>query len=260
MKIGILFFSGTGNTASLVKVIKSTLEANGNTVEARKLESGWFTNADEFDYFIFASPKHYEYIPLFFIKWINTNVNKLKSNVHGAVFLTGGADMATGYTKLIKILEKKNIYVNSTKTIKMASNYTLVSNKDFNEVKASESCKEGEKIARDFAISISNNKGNLEKASYLMECLCKNVSFAFGKRVHRSSKHFSISDECINCKICENACPTQNIALTKNKKKFGEKCIMCTRCLNICPKNAILYKGNRVKQYRVNIKEIEKYI
>ena len=65
----------TGNTADLAKVMKSTLESKHNIVEIRKFEEGWFKNYNDFDFFIFGSPKHYEYIPLFFLNWIQDNLS-----------------------------------------------------------------------------------------------------------------------------------------------------------------------------------------
>ena len=54
MKIGIFYFSATGNTADLAKVMKSTLENKHHIVELRKLEEGWFKNYNDFDFFIFG--------------------------------------------------------------------------------------------------------------------------------------------------------------------------------------------------------------
>ena len=51
-------------------------------------------------------------------------------------------------------------------------------------------------------------------------------------------------DACIGCKKCENACPSDAIAVRdEDKKAYINKglCHQCTDCANICPVSAIHY-------------------
>lgn len=63
-------------------------------------------------------------------------------------------------------------------------------------------------------------------------------------------RKFTVTNDCIKCLRCEKNCPTKNITISK-KIKFHHKCMMCTRCIHSCPENAILYKGQKFKQYKV---------
>ena len=45
--------------------------------------------------------------------------------------------------------------------------------------------------------------------------------------------------DCSLCGTCLDACPTRNIRIDRKKIKFGRKCTICYRCINVCPKQAI---------------------
>lgn len=51
------------------------------------------------------------------------------------------------------------------------------------------------------------------------------------------------TDACIECKKCENACPTNE---AKRDDAKGE-CYLCRRCIDICPTEGALFYGGRVK-------------
>ena len=256
MKIGIFYFSATGNTADLAKVMKSTLENKHHIVELRKLEDGWFENYNDFDFFIFGAPKHCEYMPLFFLNWLKQNVSKCDKSIEAAVFINGGSSIKAGFKKIINILKPKNINVKASKTIKMTNNFFLPPFDKFDGGDATVNCKAAEKVAEEFAMDISNGKMELEKAKFVMEKICKYTSYVYGKSTKKMARKFSTSSKCNKCGTCVRSCPENNIAIKDGNIVFGDNCVVCARCLNICPMNAILYKGKEVKQYRLKIKEI----
>ena len=47
-------------------------------------------------------------------------------------------------------------------------------------------------------------------------------------------------NKCVNCNLCINTCPQQNVYKTKKGKiKFHHRCDMCMRCSFFCPTDAI---------------------
>lgn len=50
---------------------------------------------------------------------------------------------------------------------------------------------------------------------------------------------YKISDECINCGICQEGCPANAISEVGNKRAISEECIECGNCADNCPANAI---------------------
>ena len=54
-----------------------------------------------------------------------------------------------------------------------------------------------------------------------------------------SKGKYFITDECINCGICVDACPVGAIEPKGTKYDIDDKCIQCGQCLGICPVDAI---------------------
>lgn len=78
------------------------------------------------------------------------------------------------------------------------------------------------------------------------------------KRFDMSPKSFFADDRCISCGLCEEQCPTRNIAMFPHndlsaRPRWGADCALCLRCYHHCPANAIQYgKATRGKgQYQI---------
>lgn len=58
----------------------------------------------------------------------------------------------------------------------------------------------------------------------------------------RLTEPFTVTDACIECRICEDVCPEQVIKVYHRKPVWDEeRCSMCMCCLELCPKHAIEY-------------------
>ncbi len=56
------------------------------------------------------------------------------------------------------------------------------------------------------------------------------------------------ADACINCGICDKACP-MNIKVSKLEQVKSAECISCNACVNSCPaKNALVVEGPKSKR------------
>lgn len=54
---------------------------------------------------------------------------------------------------------------------------------------------------------------------------------------------FHITDECIECGLCENACTHKAIVPRNPYKILGERCDECGNCHNACPVGAVVEKA-----------------
>lgn len=58
----------------------------------------------------------------------------------------------------------------------------------------------------------------------------------------RSTEPFVLTDACIECRICEEICPTGAIKVYHRKPVWDEEtCSLCMSCVQLCPKKAIEY-------------------
>lgn len=258
MKGLLIYFSGTGNTKLIGNFIKKEFNKHNHEIFMYSIEEKHNINWNTFDFFIFGSPKYYEYTPLFFINWIKNNVPKLSHPIKSIIFCTGTAPISTSYKKLGKILSQKNCMVVTTKTFEMPNNFLVAPFKQISKRKYSLYLKWNvEKISlmvQDFLDGIYNK----EKINPFIGFMCKNISFYFCNMSKKKSRHFSVTSKCNKCKECINNCPTNNIQFQNGKIVFKDNCILCTRCINSCPHGAILYKNKKIKQYTYNLSILKK--
>ena len=68
-------------------------------------------------------------------------------------------------------------------------------------------------------------------------------------------KHYIKKEKCIECGICEKACPVKAISIAK-KKIDRKKCILCVGCVNNCPEDAIgmTFLGSEVYGFKKFLK------
>ncbi|WMJ80103.1 EFR1 family ferrodoxin [Clostridium sp. MB40-C1] len=252
----LIYFSGTGNSKFIAECIKKEFNKRGHNITLYSIENNLPINWDCYEFFIFGSPKYYEYTPLFFINWIKKNVPRLSRHSKCILFCTGSAAIATSFKSLNKILKKKNLHVVITKTFQMPSNYLIgffnPTDEEKYDIYSKWSFEKAGLMVQDFL----DNIYSIEKINPIIGFMCEKVSYYFCKSTKYKSKNFSISPNCTKCTQCIRHCPTHNIQLIDDKIVFKNNCILCTRCINFCPENAIIYKNKKTDQYTHNLKEL----
>ncbi|MCY6958177.1 EFR1 family ferrodoxin [Clostridium brassicae] len=252
----LVYFSGTGNSKFIAECIKKEFSKRGHNITLYSIESKAPINWYNYEFFIFGSPKYYEYSPLFFINWIKKNVPTLNHGANCILFCTGSAAIATSFKSLEKILKKKHLSVVTTKTFQMPNNYLIglfnPTDKDKYSIYSKWNFEKIGLMVQDFL----DNIYNIEKINPLIGFMCEKVSYYFCKSAKHKSKNFSVNSNCTKCTQCIRNCPTNNIELIDDKIIFKNNCVLCTRCINFCPKNAIIYKNRKVNQYNYNLKQL----
>ena len=66
----------------------------------------------------------------------------------------------------------------------------------------------------------------------------------------------AISDKCLQCGVCAEACPVGAIDLENSSLLDKEKCILCCACIKCCPENARTMKPSIVKAMSVRVSEM----
>ncbi|MCK5201748.1 MAG: EFR1 family ferrodoxin [Spirochaetales bacterium] len=65
-------------------------------------------------------------------------------------------------------------------------------------------------------------------------------------------KNFYVEESCTFCGICEKVCPVGNITRPEGRPVWHKSCQMCFACINLCPESSIQYgkKTPGMKRYR----------
>ena len=67
----------------------------------------------------------------------------------------------------------------------------------------------------------------------------------------RVTEPFTLTDRCIECKICAEICPERVIVFYHRRPVWDEeKCSLCMGCIQMCPKRAIEFGEATVNRGR----------
>lgn len=224
----IYYFSGTGTTKYLARLLSHALDAPAYSMENHKI------NKDDlsiimYPVYAFTSPSYVD-------KWVK-NIPKGHGKV--AIINTSGGlshlNDGSSY-KLIAMLSDKGYDVCYDRNVVIASNY--FADNDIGTVQTlSEVAKEK---VDDIVSDLYSNRRRIK--TYPIK---GKVSRVIGHLEHFGARLFGNTlkvRSCNTCMVCVLNCPKDNIVFSEGIK-FKSKCMMCMRCVYNCPVNGIYSRG-----------------
>lgn len=241
MNVLILYFSATGNTATIANVIEKKFTEMGAEVTmfditpyaARKLK----VDLEPYQAILFGSPIHSWRAPREVREWMRTLDGKGKKC---AMFFTfGGFQVHPTHYSTRQILEEQNFIVVSSAEFLGAHTFNLGGWKAM----------EGRPDALDFDVAkeyalVTYKRftgeddgilGELEKTEHTEEQLDSIEIFRFNILTKLPSRD---GEECSMCLVCEELCPTSAMEAESGEADKG-KCIACLACVANCPENVL---------------------
>ena len=236
MKVLILYFSATGNTAKIAKVIEEKYTELG--VEVKMSDMTSYTSRqrkidlEPYQAVVFGAPIHSWRAPRVVREWLKTLDGQHKKC---AMFFTyGGFGVHPTHYSTRQILEEQNFIVVSSAEFLGAHTFNLGGCKAM----------EGRPDASDFDIAkeyadITYKRftgedngilGELEKTEYTEAHLDSIETFRFNVLTQLPTRG---GEACSMCLVCEELCPTGAIEAESGEADKG-KCIACLACVANC--------------------------
>ncbi len=149
-------------------------------------------------------------------------------------------------------LKRQNITLHYAKAIDMFSNYVITYDmRDTVEAETKQS-------EIDFAPILQAIKNREKNQPPRTEPLQEIVYWLLIRLPPRMDRHYSVSDACVKCGICEKVCPVHNIGLgASGKPYFKHRCEQCVACIQFCPQRAINYKDKTQSRKRYTHPDIK---
>lgn len=247
--IAIFYFSGTGNTHMVVRMLEELLRSSENQIDLYRMEDFLalsYSSSDEVQKLIFehdaigfAYPVHAFNAPSLVFKFLQFLPSISIDYPSPYVFLirTAGDPLCHGgSTQFVeRKLAQKGFHLRLERLFIMPSNVFFA----FNPRLIKQLFQIAQAHAQNLVQDILNEATDLSKNGWILNA----VSWVFSTMESLGGKfaghHFKISTECTKCGLCSRTCPTQNILFDGKEIKFKYRCNLCLRCVYRCPQHAI---------------------
>ena len=239
MKVGIFYFSGTGNTELTVKKWQAEVQKLNIECDLIKIEEHPTGEIDvsSYDKIGIGYPIHAFNAP----RNVITFVKRIKRSEKAKtcfVTMVSGEYMNLNHSSDIKIkrmLKRRNIFIDSEYHYIMPYNmiFRHTEKRAYQMYKTMNALVELD--AKDYLVdNKSHILAKLHCVGWLIWLFRIEQPFA-----PVNGKTFKINKKkCVKCMMCVKNCPTHNIEYVDGKFKFHNHCLCCTRCSFNCPTNA----------------------
>lgn len=256
MKIGLIYFSPTENTAKIAEIVKNKLDELHNEVEEFNItnysERQKKIDLGQFEAIIFGFPIYYWRAPRLIRDWLLTLKGESKKS---SVFFTyGGVNVGLAHHNIKNILTNQNFLLVSTAEFVGKHTYNLAG-WNLNKSRPNQ---EDFEIAKDYTVKtykrfIGEDTGTVSfKPSHINEEAVDRIEIMLKKEIPIPFRE----EECNMCRTCEELCPANAMDADKGKPN-KRTCIRCLRCVANCPDN-VLKTQNMLVQYQL-IKKATKF-
>lgn len=190
--------------------------------------------------YVICAPIYVCEMPLFLIKYLKSIEFKGNKKVY-FLFTSGGyAGNAKVQAKLFSA--KKKLKFMGCAEFVMPRNY--VANSKYamdDEATIHSKISSSTKKVKAVVDAIRKNKMLKSRHVWLFETLIIAPFAPIWTKYKLVAKDFYATDACVGCRICEKACPLNNIKMDNKKLVWNRSCTHCMACISKCPKNAIEY-------------------
>ncbi len=237
----VLYFSGTGNTEYIAKMV-----ADGLGDECVDLFDRIRNNDKSPLYsdktYIICAPIYVCEMPLFLMDYLKSVTFNGNNKVY--FIFTSGGYCGSAKVQAKRFSLKKHLKCLGCAEFVMPRNYVANSKYDMDDEtvirsKISKATKQVDQVVK----AIKNEEKLKTRHVWLFETLIITPFAPIWTKYKLVAKDFYATDACIGCGICEKACPLNNIHLLDKRPIWEDRCTHCMACISKCQKNAIEY-GN----------------
>ncbi|MFX0072527.1 MAG: EFR1 family ferrodoxin [Candidatus Hermodarchaeota archaeon] len=265
MNVLIIYFSQTGNTEKIAKVIQKSILNNDNNCEIEKIKDVDISIIHNFDLIGFGTPTFFYREPQNVKKFINT-LDKNKKEKYCFLFSTHGSLIGNTFYYMNKELNKKGFrviatydtYANSSIQFYPQPMHTA-GHPDEIELKSAEDF--GNNVCNTLNKFLNGEQNLIPKFTLREDTWwakeSKNITTELLRKV--SPKFVINKDKCTKCLSCQRGCPVDAIDIEKDPPEIQKGgCIFCWYCEKLCPEGAIEADWTFIR--KVNKPNLKKYI
>ena len=241
----VLWYSQTGNTERMGRLIASVLESDGLTVESGDLRQADHSEIERYDILLVGVPVHYADIPKNVKGWLE-GLPDLNGIAAGAWVTHGkpGFNDVNTCCRVLEMLAAKGAATVGMVTFTNMNTFPLFWTLGSEEriLKArdlpdEESFDKARQFAGRFLDDVRSGRTNEPDKEFSLVDMSRPLNTAWWTK-QAINRHCIAKDYCINCGVCEQICPVGAINLA-DYSIDTKSCIVCMGCVNNCPTEAL---------------------
>lgn len=255
MKNRIYFYTGTGNSLRIAKIIAEEVRDCEIIAITEHVEP---TIPAGYERIGFVFPVYFQGLPKIVEDFIQNADFSGQQDTYFFAIATYGAVHGNALPQIEKQLNEQGISLHYGQNLRMFSNYVVMYNMSKNVTKETV---QSEQKTRPIARDITNKRQNH------IPVFNKLVHWYYQKQMSRvpgADVNFSVSDACVSCGRCKAVCASGNIIMEDGRPVFQHHCNQCVGCIQYCPKQAINYKTKTQRRRRythpdISFRELSEY-
>ncbi len=236
MKIILLYYTGTNNTAYLSHELKKKWEGE-HDVTLYKVYDETFKKVDLSTYDIvgIGYPIYAFNVPSYFLKFLKKQ--DFPRDKKYFIYKNSGETLHlndASSLSIIKLLKKQGICVNNEYHFPMPYNIIF----RFKDDLIKEMLTKNDKLLDILSYEVMNNVSHISKYKMGHKIVTQLLKIQYIAGPINSWLYHVNKKKCSLCGLCIKNCPVHNIYLKNGKIRFHHHCLMCMRCSLYCPKDA----------------------
>jgi ferredoxin/flavodoxin len=265
MKIPIVYFSSSGNTKYVARLINNGLKIMNLEPELIPFKALTRSdlNLEEIEVLGIGAPIYAMAFTLNMLDWIK-KLPIVRKKVKFFLFDTNAGLPGPSIKQIKDILIRKNYEFIGALEIVVPTRDSVFESKYFKYVKWSRS--KIDKIVQ-FGIKIGKIiKTGSGILNWSNPTIFGSIIRAYFQKLEKPLYRYASNligynpNKCTKCRVCEKGCPTKAISFNKKPVINPKKCIICFRCIRNCPENALYFKILPKVKYFKGPKTIKGYI
>lgn len=240
----IITFSGTGNSAAVASRLDSELDHNRCVIWVCPVHAWGLPHV------VLDAIDKWPVSPMGF-----KTVGEPTDNAEHWLVLTCGDDVGRAPDMWRKALKKKGLPAKSAFSVRMPNTYVNLPGFDVDSPQVADAKLKAMPLrVKHIANAINEDLPGDDVVPGTFPAFKTKILYPFFNALLMSPSRFKVSDKCIKCGICAQACPVNNINIEDDGPVFGPDCTTCMACYHACPGKCInrTFTG-RHGQYRIKL-------
>jgi len=257
MRTGIFYFTSTGNSLHIAREIgKAYKESELISIPQVLKDKDYF---HEYDIVGFVFPIYYGSMPELVDRFIRA-VDVPRAKYIFAVASKGSKMKFNVMTHIDRLLQEHDQELSYGKEIMMVENYIrkFPVDKFGNPMLL---LKDAEPVIGKAINDIATMENNRPFKTTVIGTIAEYLYNSWVKKLGTIDKKFVVEPGCIQCRICVDVCPTNNIEIEDGEPAWSGNCQDCLGCIHSCPSKVIQIgkKTQGMKRYihpEIQLKDI----